>query len=302
MPSEKRTTPPPRYDIANVFPKMKKLARTTVRLHPRRGNVADLHATKLGGKIAWPAKTPWPHCHEHDQPFIAALQISKADVPEFPFKTGTDLFQLLWCPSDENEEAPHLLELHWRESSADGPVLKKMPALEGERDSYPFLLDPCQLFPERVVEYPGFDELDESLQAEINAWDLSADPLVQANRADGRFPFTPGEELYRYELSLASGTKIGGWPDWVQYPAWPTCDAGHAMEHLLTVASMETFGEARWCPIEDRAKGAACKGDYKKLLTLNHQIGLDFGDGGNLSIFICRKCKTWPWKTDMQCG
>jgi hypothetical protein len=31
--------------------------------------------------------------------------------------------------------------------------------------------------------------------------------------------------IYDFHLSAAPGTKVGGWPVWVQDPEWPTCPA-----------------------------------------------------------------------------
>src|SRR3954468_3599301 len=102
-----RTTPPPRYDIAALFPELAPLAKQTIRLHPRPGPEPPANASKLGGHILWPADEPWPLCIEpeedpdepteppHDHLYIPILQLRRDDIPEFPFRDGTDLFQLL---------------------------------------------------------------------------------------------------------------------------------------------------------------------------------------------------------------
>jgi hypothetical protein len=43
-------------------PELAKYAQTAVRLHPRRGKVADLGASKIGGTFLWPKNEPWPTC------------------------------------------------------------------------------------------------------------------------------------------------------------------------------------------------------------------------------------------------
>ena len=301
--ASKRTTPPPLKDVIKAFPKLAEMARPAVRLHPRRGRVLNHHATKLGGEFAWPSTESWPCCNDHNMPVVGALQINKADIGDFPFKKGTDLFQLVWCAAENDGEEPHLFHLFWRDSRAGGPPRRKPRSPKPAPHRCSYLLEPCRLFPERVIDFPTMGELSRPLLKKIEAWDLSGDPEVQ-KRITGdwtRSPFSPGEDLYR-ELACAPGTKIGGWPNWIQYPEWPTCDCGKPMQHLLTVASLEDFRSPRWCPVEDRPKAAACKGDYEKLLNLSHQLGLDFGDGGDVYFFLCRQCKHWPWKVRYQCG
>ncbi|MEU4116965.1 hypothetical protein AB0F71_21015 [Kitasatospora sp. NPDC028055] len=56
-----RTTPPRRVNIAAVFPELARLARQTVRLHPRLG-APSAHESSVGGPLLWPAGEPWPVC------------------------------------------------------------------------------------------------------------------------------------------------------------------------------------------------------------------------------------------------
>ncbi|MET9615420.1 hypothetical protein [Kitasatospora indigofera] len=72
-----RTTPPRRADIAAVFPELERLARQTVRLHPRLG-APTAHDSSVGGPLLWPAGESWPACegpHPEDD-----LPVSPADV------------------------------------------------------------------------------------------------------------------------------------------------------------------------------------------------------------------------------
>jgi hypothetical protein len=103
-----RRTPKPVIDIAEVIPEMARLARTTVRLHPRRG-VSARDASKMGSPIVWPSDEPWPVCSEHHSALVPVLQLRRQDVPEFAFRGDTDLFQLLWCPNDHETLEPLML-------------------------------------------------------------------------------------------------------------------------------------------------------------------------------------------------
>lgn len=114
-----RHTPPPPVDLAALAPEFAKASRTTVRLHPRRGDALQ-HHSKIGGPILWPAHETWPQCAEHDSPLIPVLQLVAADVPELEFPSNTDLFQILWCPNDHPTVEPLYYptpRLFWRNSA-----------------------------------------------------------------------------------------------------------------------------------------------------------------------------------------
>jgi len=56
-----RTTAPPAWDVAALFPGIEQYAATATRLHPRRG-VPDPLGSHVGGPLRWPAGEPWPRC------------------------------------------------------------------------------------------------------------------------------------------------------------------------------------------------------------------------------------------------
>lgn len=60
------TTPTPRRH--GPLPRTLRLARTTVRLHPRAG-APTLADGSIGGPLLWPADEPWPRCSEHAGPW-----------------------------------------------------------------------------------------------------------------------------------------------------------------------------------------------------------------------------------------
>lgn len=133
-----RTTPKPCRDILKVLPDLAKRRVTAVRLHPRRGKVAELGASKLGGSFLWPKDEPWPTCSLHQLSYVGILQLTKKDVPELGFKPGTDVFQLLWCPQDHSEPlfivAP---KVFWRRAGDVRTALRTMskPELDNKWDA-----------------------------------------------------------------------------------------------------------------------------------------------------------------------
>jgi hypothetical protein len=146
--------------------------------------------------------------------------------PELPFSDGTDLFQRLWCPNWHAAlwYGPHPMVV-WRSAAQVGQRLAAPPAarfegLDHDLSEHYYLPLPCVLHPERAVEYPhaeqpGFSDLPGALDEQVRRW--------QQQQRDW---------LCLAELSTAPGTKVGGYPRWIQPRsgrcataggAWTTC-------------------------------------------------------------------------------
>ncbi|MCE9545079.1 MAG: DUF1963 domain-containing protein [Planctomycetia bacterium] len=297
------------------FPELAAKAATSIRLHPRYGEEPAVDASKIGGTFLWPLEEPWPTCSAHGIPLVTVLQLRAADFPEMPFPSGTDLFQVLWCPR-EHDDVPECRDkpcpmfwadpqFYWRSrqeitrSRPDNPL-----PLEAYYEYVPF---PCQLLPERVVEYPSVRELPEDFVQRIYEWQAR----TLAPNGTHAFEYEP-------ELSVACGTKIGGYLNWIQDPWIPTCDCGKLMEHLLTIASMEWNGIiGRWTPVEEQEILNSSSGtwdewtdetwdewaDDRKALqsALWSPTGLMLGDAGHMQLFVCRHCGKWPIVANIEC-
>jgi hypothetical protein len=282
-----RHTPHPPVDLAEVIPDFAPLARTTVRLHPRRGAGA-LAQSKMGGMFLGPQEEPWPVCAEHGSPYVTVLQLRAEDVPELAFPQDTDLFQLLWCPNDHEESriAP-LPTVYWRtEAAITEPLVLPPPPKLLEDFSVGYSPTPCCLHPEQVIEYPDVMELDDYPGLEQQ---LSVSPIIQY----AAVTYANMEEpIYFYQtwLSVADGTKVGGYPGWLQFPQWPICACGERMEHLLTITSVEFYINSlgRWLPVEDEE---AWQNDPD---AVQRAADLYIARNGNLYVFICRRCPNWP--------
>jgi Domain of unknown function (DUF1963) len=282
-----RTTQPPSHDIALLFPGLADLRRTTVRLHPRREPGPGLDASRIGGRFKWPAGEQWPRCdlpHQQwdtfsteppdDRPYVPVLQLHHDDVPELPFPTGRDIFQLLWCPSDHADPwYVAVCRVFWWAQSSLVDVVAPRPVARPNASN--FVPRPCSLHPERVVEYPDISELPESLREAIHAWEE-----------------TQGGPIYQYLLSTAPGTKIGGHPNWFQDPEPQECDAGHAMDHLLTISDVEFDGGSwpRWLAVEE---ADAWNGPTDRRLAVQGAIAVELGMG-SVYVFTCRACRDLP--------
>ncbi|GAA2839446.1 YwqG family protein [Crossiella cryophila] len=287
-----RTTRPPALDLAARFPAIAAYARTTVRLHPRRGNptAQDSH---LGGPLLWPAGEPWPSCgrpkafHPNPQQPEATVGVGQfyaRDLPELPFPPGTDLLQVLWCPHTHEDLQGSIgpyVQLFWRDSDSITPTTEPPPEpgmLDGDDSRLPL---PCVLNPERVREYPWYEELPAELVQALDG--LEAEFGVAAGN---------DQYSYQYSLSIASGSKVGGWVAWSvtdQIPQ-PCPECASPMDHLLTIDDYEWDGGSlpRWRPIEE---------DLVDHLA-DRPTGMDLHDA--VRIFVCPVSLDHPVRVDCQ--
>lgn len=292
-----RHTPRPFVDLAVAVPELAQLVRETVRLHPRPGTCANDHS-KLGGEILWPADEPWPHCEEHDCPYVSVLQLRREDVPELGFREGTDLFQIVWCP---NYHEPYYIpgsQVFWRKRADIRDALEAMPVPAPDHHEEFHVPVPCVLTPERVAEFPSIRTLSKQLSSTIQ----SSSALQHAANTAPDWTHGDASTLYQYWLSVAPGSKVNGYPKWIQDPDTPQCACGKQMEYLLTVDSEECDGGTwgRWLPQEDRHLWGG--EDHHARLGAIQPTELGFGDCGNIHYFVCRSCEGWPVATVFQCS
>jgi hypothetical protein len=262
-------TPHRPVDVAALFRELAGQERTTVRLHPRPGRVGPQDSS-IGGPLLWPDTEPWPQCdypgHATIPPMVAVAQLYARDVPGLPVPPGADVCQVLWCPTwDHDPDYVPRIEVRWRDSGRDpgmGGGLATAPPVDPVTADEDFIPNLCSVSPEQTIDYPDWSELSEELRQHIEAWEQDSG------------------WSYAYHLGAAPGTKVGGWPEWMQDPEWPTCPRGHPMDHLLTIASWEYDAESQrtWKP-PDLADGDA---------------GLTLGDAGDVYIFICVTCDDRP--------
>ena len=312
-----KTTPRPPLDIAAFFPELVPLARQAVRLHPRRGPEPGAGESKLGGTFLWPMNEPWPFCpvgHVESEPqrtsdakllreeaewrsilksqpalrvvgqphdaYAGVIQLRATDVPELGFPEGYDLFQLLWCPRDHLKHYSPQCRVYWRQTTTISSILKDIPVPSVFEPHY--LPHICVFTPERIREYPAIGDLPEEMQQRIWEWE-------DTDAAQGY--------SYQYHLSVAPGTKIGGYVQWVQDPEFPLCTScQHEMEHLLTIDSLEWDGESwrTWQPLEERHLTFDDASLVDQRQATQGSTGLVLGDANRLCVFICRRCPGWP--------
>jgi hypothetical protein len=307
----KRSTPPPRKNVLEALPELGECGKTTVRLHPRKGNVPGVDKSKLGGTILWPREESWPTCDEighidnakMDEPYppgtavglVPVLQLRSDDFPEVEFFPGTDLLQVFWCPLDHDATTVVAKPfVYWRQQDKMRNPLPAIP--ESELASEWYRPNECRLLPERVVEYPNIGALTAEMQQKIDSWDISdvLDDIVDS-------PST----FYEWEASTCPGNKVGGYPHFIQGDATPRCKCGRLIEHLLTLTDYEFDAGThyRWCPVEDKElwQSIQRKSAYdNRIEEIGQAPGFRGFGAGYQYIFICRSCDDWPIKSVFQ--
>ncbi|GID16360.1 hypothetical protein [Actinocatenispora rupis] len=276
------TTGPPPYDLAAEVPGLAAYARTTVRLHPRRGR-PDVRGSHLGGRLLWPSGEPWPTCArsrycalEPGVRMLAVVQLTAADVGEIRFPPGTDLVQVLWCGSfhGEPDGDPESVRVYWRRA-ADVVRIARQPRPDPADHADESIPRPCVLDPERVTEYPWFEELPADVLRRLRAWRPS--PALYPPEYD--------------EVSAAPGYKVGGSMRWdgADMPTELVCTSCGAPAELLIQFDTAEWSEtasgqpSRWWPVEDRDRTP----DTATYVRVAEPTGVWYPRGGNCGVFVC---------------
>jgi hypothetical protein len=283
-----KTTRPVNLDEAPWLARVRPL--DAIRLHPRQASESlDPGSSKMGWPFLWPEDEPWPVCHEpepemasacealtkqtaqherdetlrtmlhearngHNLGYLPVLQLKRSEFPELPFPGDSDVLQLLWCPGIHfSGDGGYLL--FWRRAKDLARLRADPPPAAHDLDR----VTPCVLDPERFLDYPR------QCDAGTNQnWNL-------------------GDE----DLNPAPGTKLFGFPNWVQnsdHPSCPRCAA--PMKLLIEISSLE-FGRNkaypdRWVPYDD-VENSSCDAN-----TPPHDWMI--GDNGEAYLFYCPNC------------
>jgi hypothetical protein len=289
----KFTTIPPPFDITAKYPELIRLQQTGVRLHPRKHSGLPLHSSKIGGVFYANSPNEWPFCEEHDSHYIGVIQLTKDDVPELGFPGDSDCFQMLMCPFDHEDAFCPAVAGRWLKFG-HAPQESQNPAFR--EPEYSYTPTECGIHPERVIEYPDFDELPESLANRIQEDASLVAPVREwLDEPDSE---SASRTAYQWFLSGADGTKVRGYPRWVQFPAYPRCPkCHHPTEYLLTLASWEWDGGTyhRWKPDPLRR-------DDARLADGGDDHGMMLGDAGDIYLGVCRRCAGWPVAGSSQCS
>ena len=238
-------TPPAPVDVAATFPFLRGRERTTWRLHPRSADELPLLSSHIGGSMSWPRGETVPRCLEKDLAPVPVLQLRRDSGLPVPCPDGAELLQILWYPGEYEDERdlPRLLVRYRTLAELDDCVVLE--------PSYPenplgFVVQPCSVSPEAVVEYPYIGSLTDAERRAIEEWQEARD-----------------EPTYQYLLSTCPGTKVGGYAD---FAGQDDTSPPAPWEYVLTIADREWDGGSgpRWRPSGSSQSEGMAIGTYLK--------------------------------------
>jgi hypothetical protein len=299
------TTPQPTTDIEELVPELAEFSRITTRLHPHQVTTdPPADQSKIGGMFLWPRDEIWPMCPDRGVPYVSVLQLTREDFPDVEFVGGTDLFQLLWTPYQDESTSLPLPLIFWRKAADISDPLLAAPNLE----DYDLDLDDwsisenipnlCTVHPERVMEYPEPDQIywwaglerAEAILEQIGQSDFTVPDEI--SKQSGQTPVEDIRKSYYWSnLSQCPGAKVGGggsvkrdgihWEHFITLPSWEY-DAGNYL---------------RWQPIEDRWEST-----HTHFEDLKEPMGMAFGRTQDVQIWICRETDPWQIKMNISGG
>ncbi|KAI0559942.1 hypothetical protein FGB62_130g138 [Gracilaria domingensis] len=226
---------------------------------------------------------------------ISVLQLRRSDVPQLVFPDGKDVFQLLWCPTQDHEDAAYgpLSKTFWRNSKAIHNVLKRAPQDfidEGEQ----CIPHECRLQIEEVEEYPPLHSLNAKQQKAIKKY-IEQHGQDDISAVNGSMD----DEAYYSLFEPAPMSKVGGYVSWIQDAETFCCaKCGTIMHHLLTISSTE-IGEdgSRW-NVMFSENGQLVEDEMRE----QFDTGLCLGDMGSYYVMVCRTCEDRPIQVTFQCS
>jgi hypothetical protein len=269
------STPPAPLDIEKFFSELNGKKRSTIRLHPRAARDLPGQVSKIGGAVLHDGGA-WPPCLEHSCALVPVIQLVSGEIPNLPMPDGKTVLQVLWCPFEHRPTSKRdipsltLVVVRWLDGGApQARLVVPKAASEGG-----LVARECALHPESVAEYPSVFELPYDLSSDLERCRELVDVLEEGEREGA-----DGSHAYQNCLGAAPGTKLGGHPRWIQGPQYPRC-CGRAMEHLLTIGSVE-WSNPRWRPHEEADDSH------------RRDAGLRLGDDGYVYLFFCRNHPVW---------
>jgi Domain of unknown function (DUF1963) len=183
------------------------------RMDLTRGQEGSLLVTKVGGKPWWPNGLPRPLCGKnHEMAF--EYQVNLADLPSWTDPPGIISFHYCRECVDVGEPSPGWPSDAVR-SGYDVRIHDDVtvPVDEGDpvarRHLQPYLVSLCA-----IEDVPSPEDL----------------------AAEGVSPLPAGRHW--------SGSKVGGWPSWVQSPSWPNCEHGKSMRFVSQLKGVS--GDEVW--------------------------------------------------------
>ncbi len=259
--------------------KLLKVARDAIYFNPQRASSPlSSTASKMGGQPLTTGFDTWPICDICLKPLHFVLQIFKKEFQQFYFPENTDVFFLFRCANNDCAEYYKNLEqydtkLFWFYQNASGVLNKEkivQPKISGKFDKE---VRECFLDPFERREYSS-----EGCHSD----DLHSDDLHEFKEKYSAQTVDMFDEKY----GIISGTKIGGYPSWVQGPVDPIqCSCGRIKEYFFQLSGEEP----------NRSEYGTPNSEFKY-----SDHGLVLVDIGKIYFFVCKFCGPHTIETRIQ--
>ncbi len=244
------------YDI------IEKYKKSTTLLQPHKSeHEISWKESKFGGYPNMESFKEYPKCDVCKSSLNFVFQLYKKDFPEFYFPEDANIFQLFRCP---NDKCNYFLKSSVSDrkmfnyySKVNCKTNKEFIRIKNDSQNMEAEVPDCYLKPFKTFDYPNYDDYDEK--------DLA--------KFDANFKFELGDEHIEKYVTKPY-TKLGGYPDFIQYPVYPKCTCGRIKEFLFQLSS------------DNREHDAA--DSYTKNYWSDH--GIMIGDAGHIYYYICKHC------------
>jgi uncharacterized protein YwqG len=209
---------------------MLKYAKPTRELQVQPGGQEPEPITKISGQPWWPEGIERPKCkHGHYMNFVAQVLLS--DVPGLSLPDNT-LLSFHYCDTCTMEGR---MPFGWEDKQNRGYDISILQDIDKRKpDSRGFAA--AQYGTSYKVTFREINEVPAYEDAGIVHKDIPKD------YPQGKDDFD--ENIYP-GLQHVARAKIGGWPNWVQYPTWPCDDNGKNYEFIAQYDWM-LFDNSAW--------------------------------------------------------
>ena len=244
-------------DIPEVKPLIKITKEVTLLRPQKTSDLLPFSTSNMGGTPNLTLFDAWPTCDVCNTPLNFVLQLYKEDFPEFYFPDNTNVFLLFRCPNylcDEAFSDNFDLKMFWFYGNIQADTTKdiKKPVLQLE--DYEESIPACVFSPLQTTDYPHYGE-------QMEDWKKFEDKYIYDVDIFDSF-------MSKYQPKV--GTKVNGFPDWIENTVYPVCDCGKTKEFFLQLSSEEYIKDEdtiEWPP-------------YAAVMEEN----------GSMFFFVCKQC------------
>jgi len=213
--------------------RMLEYAKKTREFQVEENGVEPLPVTKIAGQPWWPEGAERPKCkHGHFMNFVAQILLSDVPLPDMPENALLSFHYCDQCTMDGQ------MSFGWFDKENKGYDLSFFCDADKTKTDMRGVLAP-PMTKSYSISFRDIEEVPGGLceDAEIDFVNLPKD------FPQGKDDFD--EDIYP-GLKHVAKSKIGGWPNWAQYPEWPVNEKGEKYKFFGQLDWL-LFDGTPWC-------------------------------------------------------